>query len=122
MSNILLVNDVNELLAGVEREIGIFVRAKRKATGLGQETLAERCGIVRRTLFSLEAGEGGNLRTLLSVLAELGVLEAATEGFRTAVEMNPNSKPEPRKRTAVDKETPSPAVENPWIMTDHSVL
>ncbi|MBC2601520.1 helix-turn-helix domain-containing protein [Puniceicoccus vermicola] len=111
----------DESLSRVEQEIGGFVRSKRKAAGLSQEALAERCGIVRRTLFSLEAGEGGNLRTLLSVLAELGELESATRSFS----LRPPTRPAPEApeaATAKEEEEETPKAGNPWVMTDHAVL
>ena len=112
--------NTNETLTEVEREIGQFVRARRKAQGVSQEVLAERCHIVRRTLFSLERGEGGNLTTLLSVLSELGVLEEATAGFRAAV-----SDPERPRRKSAPKPGPRKVPSgdaNPWVLTDRAIL
>jgi len=109
------MNNSGETFSRVQKEIGCFVRAKRKEAGMSQEALSEKCGIVRRTLFSLEAGEGANLGTLLSVLAELGALESSMEGFR---EKRTKTVQAPKvEKQVVEKESTTGG--NPWVMDDH---
>lgn len=124
MSIKLLIMEAGEKVRAIEAEIGVYVRELRKAKGLTQEVLADRCGIVRRTLFSLESGDGGNLTTLLSVLEELGALEESTSGLRQPTGQKSTQKE--RRRSRVDREDKRPPVsssgENPWVMSDRAVL
>ncbi len=112
--------ELNESVQKVEREIGAYVRARRKAAGVTQEKLAKKCKIVRRTLFSLENGQGGNVTTLLSVLGELGVLEEATAGFRDY----PPAKPLRHDPGSGDEQSRwlRASEKNPWVMSDRAVL
>ena len=107
----------NPLIAQLEERIGKFVRARRGAGGLTQENLADRCGIVRRTLFSLENGEGGNLSTLLAVLAELDELEKVAEIFPENPGATGTASPRKSRRPASrkDRSANRPA-ENPWVL------
>ena len=115
MGKYLPMNNSGETFSRVQKEIGCFVRAKRKEAGMSQEALSEKCGIVRRTLFSLEAGEGGNLGTLLSVLGELGALESSTAGFREK-----SAKPVKThkvEKKAKDKQTTTGEIHGLWTIT-----
>ena len=113
----------NPLIGELEERIGRFVRDRRKAGGLTQEELAERCGIVRRTLFSLENGEGGNLGTLLAVLAELDALEKMAEIFPE----NPggwwNGIPAKEREAGFGKgRSVGRPRENPWVLDRRPML
>lgn len=67
--------DLNDEL--VLKEIGTRLRALRVRSRLMQEELAESCGISRKSLMRLEAGEGGmRLVSFISVLRRLGCLHA----------------------------------------------
>lgn len=55
-----------------ERRIGEQVRALRIALLLDQSELADRANISRRTLSSLERGDGSTLATVIRVVRVLG--------------------------------------------------
>ena len=58
--------------------IGSNIKAARSRRRILQEELARKCGITRKTLGSLEQGEGGvSMATLLTVLWTLGLLDSA---------------------------------------------
>lgn len=109
----------NEEIGRAVREIGAFVRTRRRQAGVTQEQLAERCGIVRRTVVSLEAGEGGTVGTLLAVLAELGCLGEATAPFRLPATEEPAA-----RKPVRPPDSPQAAAGggNPWVLDDHAVL
>ncbi len=59
------------------RTLGDHLAAGRKIHGLTQQELAERAGISRSTLASLERGDGGSrLEAFLAVLRVLGLNDA----------------------------------------------
>jgi transcriptional regulator with XRE-family HTH domain len=54
--------------------VGKKIRTLRRAAGLSQETLSERCGIFRTYLSRIESGEANpTLVVLVSLAAALGV-------------------------------------------------
>ena len=57
------------------RDLGAALRAARQASGLSQESLAERAGVSRPWLSRLETGAnpGAELRKVLDVLNALGL-------------------------------------------------
>jgi len=113
----------NPLIGELEERIGRFVRDRRKAGGLTQEELAERCGIVRRTLFSLENGEGGNLGTLLAVLAELDALEKMAEFFPENPGVGGTASPRKSGRPVSGKgRSAGRPPENPWVLDRRPML
>lgn len=58
------------------RLIGERIRIARVRRNMGQEELAQACGITRKTLYRMEKGDGsGNVATLLTVLWKLGMLD-----------------------------------------------
>jgi len=60
------------------RTIGNNIRVARTRRKLQKEELAQRCGITRKTLYSLEKGEpGSSIGNLLTVLWALGLLDSA---------------------------------------------
>jgi transcriptional regulator with XRE-family HTH domain len=66
-------------------EIGKEVRRRRKALGLSQEELADRAGITRPTLITIEYGRGHtHIGTLEAVLMALGTT------FKEALEELPD--------------------------------
>lgn len=59
-------------LAELETLLGGHLKKLRLSRNINQETLAVRAGISRRALQNLEAGQGSNITTLLSVVRALG--------------------------------------------------
>lgn len=54
------------------KELGLLVRAERKARARSQGWIAERVGCRRQTIADLEAGRNVALHVLMSALASLG--------------------------------------------------
>lgn len=54
------------------RELGLVLRAERRALGLTQQSVAEATGYRRQTIVDLEAGRNASLQTLFAVLGALG--------------------------------------------------
>lgn len=54
------------------KDLGLLVRAERKARGRSQEWVAERVGCRRQTVADLEAGRNVALHILMGTLAALG--------------------------------------------------
>lgn len=66
--------EVTELL----RTIGNNIRTARTRRSMQKEELAQKCGITRKTLYSIEKGEPGpSIGNLLTVLWTLGLLDSA---------------------------------------------
>jgi transcriptional regulator with XRE-family HTH domain len=69
------------------RDLGENVAAMRKVHGLTAELLAERAGITRGTLRSIERGDGsaqlGNVMAVLRVLGLASSVVAATDPMAT---------------------------------------
>jgi HTH-type transcriptional regulator / antitoxin HipB len=62
------------------RDIGGLIRARRRALGLDQRTLASRVGVSRLWLGEVERGKpGASLALVLRTLAALGVTLSAPE-------------------------------------------
>lgn len=59
----------------IRRELGDRLRAHRKVRRLSQQALADRAGISRPTLSSLERGHEVTLDSLISVLRALDLLD-----------------------------------------------
>ena len=59
----------------VEKELGKRLKRRRLERNFSQEELAERSGLSRRTITSIEHGEGSTLTTLLAVLRALDALD-----------------------------------------------
>jgi transcriptional regulator with XRE-family HTH domain len=68
------------------RELGERVRARRKALGLSQEQLGERCGLHRTYVGQVERGEvNASVKNLLAVADGLGVdISELVQGLRRA--------------------------------------
>ena len=57
-----------------QKEIGIFIKERRKHLGVNQQTLADLAGVGINTLVAIERGEGNpQLVTLLTILNTLGL-------------------------------------------------
>jgi len=54
------------------RELGLRIRAERKARGRSQAWVAERVGVRRQTIADLEAGRNVVLNVLVGTLTALG--------------------------------------------------
>lgn len=63
-------------------QIGVLVRDRRKALGIGQQVLADRLGVSRYWVSQLENGNSGaSIGQTLNALAVLGVgLDAQIQG------------------------------------------
>ncbi len=62
----------------VMQRLGENVRLARVRRRMGQEELAQSCGVTRKTLATLEKGTpGASLATTLTVLWKLGLLDTA---------------------------------------------
>ena len=66
-----LYMQASHTLAELEALLGEQMRKLRLSRNIDQETLAARAGISRRALQKLEAGQGSNVATLLSVVRAL---------------------------------------------------
>jgi DNA-binding XRE family transcriptional regulator len=65
-------------VAAAAQRLGEHVRLARMRRRLGQEELAQACGISRKTLYALEKGATGvTLGTAFAVLWKLGLLGTA---------------------------------------------
>jgi transcriptional regulator with XRE-family HTH domain len=77
--------------AAILRELGERISRVRIAAGLSQHDLAQLAGVSERTVRGLEAGAGGQLRTLIRVLRPLNLLTAldqlAPEGGPSPIEL-----------------------------------
>jgi y4mF family transcriptional regulator len=57
-----------------QKEIGTFIKERRKHLGVNQQTLADLAGVGINTLVAIERGEGNpQLVTLLTILNTLGL-------------------------------------------------
>ena len=59
----------------IQRVLGSRLHQARLDQNISQATLAQRAGIVRRTLAAAEAGEGVALSTLIAILRVLGLVD-----------------------------------------------
>lgn len=58
----------------VEAALGRRLKRRRVELGLNQSEAAERAGLARRTVSSVENGEGGSMKTFIALLRALGAL------------------------------------------------
>ena len=57
-----------------QKEIGNYIKERRKHLGVNQQTLADLAGVGINTLVAIERGEGNpQLATLVTILDTLGV-------------------------------------------------
>jgi len=57
-----------------QKEIGTYIKERRKHLGVNQQTLADLAGVGINTLVAIERGEGNpQLVTLLTILNTLGL-------------------------------------------------
>ena len=103
-------------------ELGARIERVRLERNLTQRSVAHEAGIGERTLKRLEAGEGGNLTSLVRVLRALGLLE----GLEALL---PEPVPSPiqqarlagaRRRRASGAAPPAPAPGGLWIWGDEA--
>jgi len=59
----------------IEAELGRRLKRRRVELGLNQTEVAERAGVARRTVSSVERGEGGSMATFVALLRALGALD-----------------------------------------------
>ena len=106
----------------IEAELGHRLRRRRVALGLNQSEVAERAGLARRTVSSVERGEGASMATFVSMLRALGALDqlqqilpdpgpspiALTEGKGSRVKerKNPYKARKKRKLQAAEADEP----------------
>lgn len=85
----------------IEEELGRRVRRRRVERGLNQTELAERAGVTRRTVSTVENGGGCSLRTFVALLRALDSLQDL-DGLLAEAEVSPialtSSKIKERKR------------------------
>ena len=62
-------------------EFGENIRRWRALNGMSAVELADRASVSRQTLRAIEAGEGGRIDSLFSVLGALGIADAAIAGI-----------------------------------------
>lgn len=55
------------------KTVGAAVRRRRKSLGHSLDTIAEYCGVSRRTLIKLEQGADVRFSTLTAVMASMGM-------------------------------------------------
>lgn len=57
-----------------QKEIGVFIKERRKKLGINQQTLADLASVAINTVVAIERGEGNpQLTTLLTILDTLGL-------------------------------------------------
>lgn len=57
-----------------QKEIGVFIKERRKKLGINQQTLADLASVAINTVVAIERGEGNpQLATLLTILDTLGL-------------------------------------------------
>jgi transcriptional regulator with XRE-family HTH domain len=109
----------------IEAELGSRLKRRRVELGLNQTEAAERAGLARRTVSSVERGQGASLATLVAMLRALDAINelqrllpdpgpspiALTEGRSSRVKERKN----PYKPRG--KKTP-PTPEGPWKWDD----
>ncbi len=77
------------------RDIGLLIRERRRALGLGQAALADRVGVSRQWIIGIEKGKGGAaLRLVLRTLDALGIAVYGEEP--------PSTPPRPHSQPIVD--------------------
>lgn len=59
----------------VEVELGQRLRRRRVELGKTQTEIADQAGVARRTVSSVERGEGGSMATFVALLRALGALD-----------------------------------------------
>lgn len=59
----------------IEAEMGERIRRRRLEMNISQTELARRAGVARRTITSVEHGEGCSLQTLIALVRALRALE-----------------------------------------------
>ena len=75
------------MLLTTPREIGAYIRDRRKAAGLTQKELADRNRVSARWLVDIEAGKAtAQLGMVLRVLTSLGVVLDASEPGRSSTQ------------------------------------
>ncbi len=109
----------------IETELGRRIKRRRVELGLNQTELAERAGVARRTVSSVERGEGGSMATFVALLRALGALDdlqrllpdpgpspiALTEGKANRVK-------ERKYPYKARKKTSTPSAAEPWKWGD----
>lgn len=75
-----------DILLKTPLDIGLLIRSRRRAHGLGQADLAKRVGVSRRWLNQVEAGKPGAsigliLQTLAALNTQLLVREEGSEKY-----------------------------------------
>lgn len=79
---------ISQTLGEQELELGENLKRLRLNKNCDQKTLAARAGVSVRALRNLEAGQGSNLKTLLSVVRALG-REAWLQTIAPVATINP---------------------------------
>lgn len=80
----------------VQHRFGTRIRALRKAAGINQEDLAERCGMFRTYLSRLETGKANPTLTMIEALAGSLHVSIADLFSLSEPEPNPAAKKAPR--------------------------
>jgi len=93
--------------------LGSRLRASRKSRGLSQTELAERAGLSRPTVSTLERGNDVSLDTFLSVLRALDLLDALDV---TVPEAAPSPIRELSQQARRREPVPTPASD--WVWGD----
>lgn len=98
----------------VRSVLGARLQARRKSRGLTQTALAERAGLSRPTVSTLERGLDVNLDSFLSVLRALDLLDALNV---TVPEPGVSPMSELRQRRATPGAAPAPV---DWVWGDQA--
>ena len=106
--------------AAVFEELGSRLGRARLAAGLSQAELAARAGVSERTVRALESGSGGQLRTLVRILRELGLVESldrlVPEGGPSPIELADLRRRE--RQRAPRRRPPDSRTAEPWRWGD----
>ena len=104
----------------LERIIGQRIKQYRLDRNITQADLAEQAGLARRTITSIEKGEGGTVNTLLRVLRALGRLNLIGELFEEPP-VSPNRLREMELKKHTRKYASKPRKQSeakPWVWED----
>lgn len=91
------------MLVRAPLDLGLVIRARRKALGLDQRALADRVGVSRQWIVAIEQGKpGAELGLVLRTLRELDIQLAVSSPPTKAGATPADPRPRTRRSDAVD--------------------
>ena len=104
LSSIMITDYLAATTQQIEVDLGLRLRRRRVELGLNQTEVAERAGLARRTVSSVERGEGASMTTFIALLRALGALDqfaADFAGSRSEPDRSDRRQGGPREGTQV---------------------